>query len=51
MFLMILIVPCNARRRYERGITNFIINLYGNPPGSGLDSKTFRESSTNGNEV
>ena len=34
-----------------RNDTDFIKNLYGSPPGSGLDSKILYESSTNGIEV
>ena len=32
-------------------ITDFIKNLYGSPPGSGLDSNILYESSTNGIDV
>ena len=50
-FLKIFITPCSARSKKDIGIIDLIINLYGNPPGSGLDSRIDNESSTNGNEV
>ena len=50
-FLIILTIPCNASKRNARGIIDFIINLKGSPPGSGLDSRIQKESSTNGREV
>ena len=37
--------------KIDKNIIDLIINLYGNPPGSGLDSRIDNESSTNGNEV
>ena len=43
--------PWAAINTKDNGIIDFIKNLYGKPPGSGLDSKIIRESSTKGIEV
>mgnify|MGYP007000325618 len=39
MFFKIFITPCSARSKKDIGIIDLIINLHGNPPGSGLDSR------------
>ena len=51
MLFNILMTPWAAINKKDNGIIDFIKNLYGKPPGSGLDSKIIRESSTKGIEV